>query len=91
MGHRLLASAEAYVARNWGASALGLYVQHDNVGANALYCMRGYQPQASLNDERLGRLSYRSKELKKNKKKWLTAAESKQESMEDGSKNLVLR
>lgn len=65
VGHRLLASAEAYVARNWKATTLGLYVQQENVAARALYDKRGYQPQMSLHDERLGQLWYRSKVLKK--------------------------
>ena len=67
VGHRLLASAEAYVARNWNATTLGLYVQEDNVAARTLYDTRGYQAQLSLHDERLGRLWYCSKVLNKSR------------------------
>jgi len=63
VGRRLLSRAETYVQRHWKAPALGLYVQDTNAAANALYEQRGYIAQTAVEDERLGRLWYRSKAL----------------------------
>lgn len=61
IGNRLLRSAEAYVAKVWGARTLSLYVQENNHPANKLYQQRGYATIASVSDERLGLLWYRTK------------------------------